>query len=203
VQANRGMLGIEITALCNEEPRATAGRLGNVIHASERRYRGAKHPTPIDVVVSFSPRAEEIHSRELMNTLLDVVAVRQRTDVVVPEMANGAWQLFERGFLHVGVHDPIHDGGRWTWMSGFQTTLAPEELLCSCIEGKESRIGEYRRAADEVWLLIVNDLFLGPGEVYARPEDLAQWTFPFSFDKVLVFSRQPGGSGTVFELLRA
>ena len=94
VQADGGVLGIEITALCNEEPRATAGRLGNVIHGSEGRYRAAKHPTPIDVVVSFSPRAEEIHSRELMNTLLDVVAVRQRTDVVVPEMANGARQLF-------------------------------------------------------------------------------------------------------------
>ena len=115
-----------------------------------------------------------------------MIAVRQGTQVV-PEMANGAWQLFDRGFLHVGVHDPIHDGGRWTWMRGFQTTLAPEELLRSCIVGKEFRIGEYRRAADEVWLLIVNDLFLGPGEVYARPEDLARWTFPFSFDKVLVF----------------
>ena len=61
-------------------------------------------------------------------------------------------------------------------------------------------MSDFRRASDEVWLLIIKDLFLGPGEVYVRPDDLAQWAFPLSFDKVLVFSRQRGGSGTVFEL---
>ena len=203
VRTDRGVLGIEITALCNQQPRATAGRLGNVVHAVERRYRSAKQPTPVDVVVAFSPRAEGIHSEGLTRTLLDVVQARQATDVVAPELANGAWQLFERGFLHVGVHEPLHEDGRWTWIRRFQTTLAPQGLLRSCIEDKETRVADYRRAADEVWLLIVNDLFLGPGEVYARPDDLARWTFPFSFDKVLVFSRQPGGSGNVFELQRA
>lgn len=111
-----GVPGIEITALCNEESRATAGWLGNVIHASERRYRSVKEATPVDVVLAFSPRAEQIHNRELSAALLEVVAARQKADVVVPEIANGVWQLFERGFLHVGVHDPIHDGGRWTWI---------------------------------------------------------------------------------------
>ncbi len=37
VGTERGVLGIEITALCNEEPRATAGRLGNVVHVGERQ----------------------------------------------------------------------------------------------------------------------------------------------------------------------
>src|SRR4051794_27149336 len=90
-------------------------------------------------------------------TLLAVVAARQAKDAA-PEIANDAWQLFERGFLHIGVHDPIHDGGRWTWMRAFHTTLAPEGLLRACIDEKETRVAEYRRAADEVWLLIVNDL---------------------------------------------
>jgi hypothetical protein len=51
-------------------------------------------------------------------------------------------------------------------------------------------------------LLIVNDLFLGPGEVCLRSEDLAQWAFDFAFDKVLLFERQPGGSGKVIKLRR-
>lgn len=202
IRTDRGVLGIEITALCNQEPRATAGRLVNVVHAGEREYRSLKQAAPVDVVVSFSPRAEGIHSRDLIRTLLYVVAVRQASDVLAPELANGAWPLFQRGFLHVGVHEPLHEGGRWTWMRGFQTTLAPEGLLRSYIEDKDTRIADYRRVAGEVWLLIVNDLFLGPGEVYVRSEDLARWTFSFSFDKVLVFSRQPGGSGTVYELRR-
>jgi hypothetical protein len=41
------------------------------------------------------------------------------------------------------------------------------------------------------------------GEVYARPDHLAQWTFAFNFEKVLVFSREPGGGGEVIELQRA
>lgn len=45
--------------------------------------------------------------------------------------------------------------------------------------------------------------FLGPGEVRVRLEDVMQWTFEFDFDKVLFFERQPGGTGTVIELLRA
>jgi hypothetical protein len=54
-----------------------------------------------------------------------------------------------------------------------------------------------------VWLLIVNDQFLGPGEVYARPDQLAQWKFPFDFEKVLLFSRERGGTGAVIEINRA
>jgi hypothetical protein len=43
---------------------------------------------------------------------------------------------------------------------------------------------------------------LGPGEVYARPEYLAQWKFAFDFEKALLFSREPGGGGEVVELQR-
>jgi hypothetical protein len=57
--------------------------------------------------------------------------------------------------------------------------------------------------AGEVWLLIVNDRFLGAGEVYARPDRLAQWKFAFDFEKVLLFLREPGGSGEVIELHKA
>ena len=48
----------------------------------------------------------------------------------------------------------------------------------------------------------VNDLFLGPGEVSVYEDDLKDWTFDFSFDKVLGFRRQPGGSAEVIELRR-
>jgi hypothetical protein len=52
--------------------------------------------------------------------------------------------------------------------------------------------------------LIVNDTFLGPGEVYARRDQLAQWKFRFDFDKiVLLFLRAPGGTGEVIEIKRA
>ena len=58
----------------------------------------------------------------------------------------------------------------------------------------------YRIAASEIWLVIVNDQFLGAGEVYARPDHLAKWKFAFDFEEVLLFSREPGGGGEVIEL---
>lgn len=45
----------------------------------------------------------------------------------------------------------------------------PKELLKTRIAEKNRRIADYRLVAPEVWLLIVNDQFLGPGDVYARP----------------------------------
>lgn len=67
---------------------------------------------------------------------------------------------------------------------------------------KNSRVDDYRKIASEVWLLIVNDRFLGAGEVSVRSDDLAAWTFDFAFDKVLLFEREAGGSGQVIELRR-
>ena len=63
-------------------------------------------------------------------------------------------------------------------------------------------VSEVEWVAREVWLLLVNDLFLGPGEVSVYEDDLKDWTFDFSFDKVLGFRRQPGGSAEVIELRR-
>jgi hypothetical protein len=47
---------------------------------------------------------------------------------------------------------------------------------------------------------MINDQFLGPGEVYTRPDHLAEWSFAFDFDKVLIFARKPGGGGHVTEI---
>lgn len=31
-----------------------------------------------------------------------------------------------------------------------------------------------------------------------RPENLTEWRFPFGFEKVLLFAREPDGGGEVF-----
>jgi hypothetical protein len=72
----------------------------------------------------------------------------------------------------------------------------------SRIAEKLLRLPEYRKAVAENWLLIVNDRFLGAGEIYARAEHVEQWTFAFDFDKVLMFLREPGGTGEVLEVQR-
>jgi len=84
-----------------------------------------------------------------------------------------------------------------------QHELASKLLVDERIREKNANIAAYRSKAREVWLLLVNDLFLGSGEVVLRNEDVAQWTFDSKFDRLLLFERQPGGSGRVIELRRA
>ena len=86
--------------------------------------------------------------------------------------------------------------------AGSRTEFVGAELIQAYIAAKNERLGDYRKTASKVWLLIVNDLFLGAGEVCVHREKIAHCTFDFDFDKVLFFERQPGGSGKVVELRR-
>jgi hypothetical protein len=200
--ADHRVVGIEVTELCRQASRTENGCLKRVIDNARREFERSADAQAVDVIVAFSPRAKERPSRELTRSLLDPVRVRQTTESVSADWSNGSVGLYERGFLHVGVHSPLASKNQWQGIRAFSTTVAPEELVRSCIEVKNARVSDYRASVDAVWLLIVNDQFLGPGEVYARHEDLTRWTFRFDFDKVLVFSRQPGGTGQVFELQR-
>jgi hypothetical protein len=64
-------------------------------------------------------------------------------------------------------------------------TNACNELLKSRIAEKNQRLRHYRFSTPEVWLLIVNNHFFGPGEVRARPEDIKAWRFVFDFEKAV------------------
>lgn len=84
----------------------------------------------------------------------------------------------------------------------FSKGVAPRELIELRIAEKNEKVPEYRQSASIVWLLLVSDQFIGPGEVYVRPDHLAQWEFVFDFDKVLLFTREIGGGGEVVDVQR-
>ena len=193
LHADSGIIGIEVTELCREEPRAQAGRLAKVVENAKKRYSRLPTAKPVDVVVGFSIEAEKARSKVLIDTLVRFVQTHGKSKV----------SRFPEGYCYIGVHSPLEPTGRWRDVRAFDTTVAPEQLLNSRIVEKNGRVADYRRlAASAVWLLIVNDQWLGPGEVYARPEDIVRWKFDFDFEKVLLFSREPGGHGEVFELQR-
>jgi hypothetical protein len=194
--ADHGKIGIEVTELCREEPRAEAGRLSKVPEQAKAIYKRCTDAAPVDVSIGFW-RAETVTFNALTKTLAEFVyANRARRGRIL----NGD---FPPGFCHIGVHEPSLPSGHWHATRAFDTVVAPKELIAGRIAEKNSRVAHYRLAAPEVWLLIVNDRFLGPGEVYARSEHLAQWKFPYDFDKVLLFSREPGGADKVIEIQRA
>ncbi len=191
-----GQIGIEVTELCREAPRAEAGRLSKVPDRAREIYSGYPQAEPVDVNAAFW-RAESVHFNALTKSLADFVYANRTAK------GTGFKTNLPRGFCHIGIFEPVNDEPRWHACRAFDTIPAPKELIEARIAEKNARLNEYRRAAPEVWLLIVNDKFLGPGEVYVRPDQLTQWKFRFDFNKVLLFSREPGGTGEVIEITRA
>jgi len=186
-------IGIEVTELCREAPRTEAGKLARIVRNAKQRYNDLPSAEPVDVVVVFSREAEKAKRTGLINALVEFVHTYGKNEV----------SRFPEGYTHIGVHAPLEDPtGRWQEIRTSDTIVALKHLLESRIAEKNEHVPDYRLAASAVWLLIINDQFLGPGEVYVRPKDLARWKFDLDFEKVLLFSREPGGGGEVFELQR-
>ncbi len=79
-----------------------------------------------------------------------------------------------KGYSDIAVFPPRASevDGKWFYSRVSETQLAKRELIEARIAEKNVRLSDYRKAASEVWLLIVNDLFLGPGEVSVRSDEL-------------------------------
>jgi hypothetical protein len=59
------VIGVEVTELCREAPRAEAGRLEAIVRNAQTQFERSAGAQPFDVIVSFSPRADELPSRQL------------------------------------------------------------------------------------------------------------------------------------------
>jgi hypothetical protein len=197
------LLGVEITELCHEDARKEGARLGYVVPKAKKLYDKRLDAKPVSVSPVLSHDADTMHVDVLATGLADFVYNHRAADNTFD------WYHCEdipKGFSQIGVFPPweeIEPEGKWRHFRAFSTTLLPKDAFDARIAEKNARLNDYRQIAPEVWLLLVNDLFLGPGEVAVRVEDLKHWTFDFDFDKVLFFERQPGGTGKIIELLRA
>jgi hypothetical protein len=166
--ADRGEIGIEVTELCREEPRAEAGRLSKVPGKAKAIYNRLLQADPVDVSIAFWG-AEHVASNDLTRSLAELVYANRTNRGTSLQR-----ELLPKGYCHISIHEPLVPGGRWYAARAGDTIVATKELLETRIAEKNGLAPEYRRVAPELWLLIVNDQFLGPGEVYARPDDLTQ-----------------------------
>ena len=192
--------GIEVTELCLEQPRTEAATFQRIPGNAKALYNQLIDAVPVDVSIVYSRQAESLHPNQLAKSLAAFVYEQQGKTGVY------SWQAVPEGFSRIGIHDVLPtaaSGGRWYGFRAFNVEIALRELLERCIARKNARLPAYRGAAGNLWLLIVNDQFLGPGEVYVRPEDLSAWSFTFGFEKVLLFAREAGGGGKVYELQRS
>jgi len=154
---DNGTLGIEVTELCREEPRAEAARLAKIPEKAKALYGRMAGSEPIDVRLAFSRRATDLTFKQLTNSLVEFVYAHRKSRRICPP------NNLPEGYCHVGIHAPfeqIDPTGRWHCVRAFDTVIAPKQLVESGIAEKNTRLVEYRLAATEVWLLIINDQFL-------------------------------------------
>jgi hypothetical protein len=173
--------------------------LAKVAIKAQERYSRLANAKPLFVGAAFAPRVAHISIQQLTTGLVDFVYAHQH------DKGSFDWNEHDLpdGYCYIGIHEQLRSTDPWCIAGAFDITVAPKDLLDDCIQWKNKRLEAYRAASPEVWLLIINDQFLGAGEVYARPDHLAEWKFAFDFDKVLLFSREADGSGEVIELQRA
>jgi len=200
LRAESGTIGIEITELCREKPRAEAASLSKVPDKAKTIYNRKVHAQTMDVSAVFSVQAESIKFNDLTTSLAEFVYRNRSSHRSVFTHPRD----LPNGYYHIYIGNKLRNPmGRWHATRAFGVAQAAKELLQSCIAKKNLRLLEYRLSAPEVWLLVINDPFLGPGAVYTRPEDLAKWKFDFKFEKVLLFLREPIRGSQVIELQRA
>jgi hypothetical protein len=193
-----GTIGIEVTELCREGPRAQGGKLLKVAGKAKLRYNGLPGASPVEVSASFAPNTGSLPLDLLVNGLVDFVHTHRKT------RGSFNWNKCElpKGYCYIFVNGSHRPSGEWRTFPVWDKTLAPRELVGKRIAEKSARLAEYLKVAKEVWLLIINDRFLGAGGVYVRSDHAAQWRFRFGFDKVLLLLRDPLEAGEVIELQR-
>ncbi|WP_213604580.1 hypothetical protein [Pseudoxanthomonas japonensis] len=190
--------GVEVSQLT---PSAYAGVENLKILAAQRSYlesaqrmHEASNPADTRLFANFSFRPGPLPTRK--------TAVRDMVDLVeryrpepgksfeaLPGQAATAG-LLPDWLVGLCVFHPSPDFPlRWVGGSVWSTKSLSRVQVAERIKQKSLRLTEYRRFADEVWLLlVVNQVPIG--EDISVPRDAIAWQFEHDFDRVLLLSQQ-------------
>ena len=189
--------GFEVTQLFQPPstsrfpPREIEAFREEVVRRAEDIY-AASGGLPVDVNAYFSIRPATRQDKEaLAQSLSDFVrghypAERQ----VLLFRENEPQPVLPRGFGSISIARPLGDQSR-VWFTGGvgETILLTRELLATTISEKNSLVAHYLSHVDEVWLLIVTDLFPSSSS-FSVPREVQGWSFSHKFDRLLLLSRE-------------
>jgi hypothetical protein len=94
-------IGIEVTELCREEPRAEGGRLAKIPEKAKARYGQLGTAEPVDVSLAFSRHAASVSFEQLTNSLVEFVYARRESKGISPT------RDLPEGYCHIGIHPPL------------------------------------------------------------------------------------------------
>lgn len=161
-----------------------------LIRQAEKLYRDAGYP-PADVIVNFASHDRHRKSaRNLARVIADFVRDHPQSDKQVTFYDWNDLNIpIPPGLTGINIASPLPGPSRlWSGGGVDQTILASRALLEQAIKEKDALAAVYRAKASQIWLLIICDLF--PASMsFAAPDDIGEWEFSFTFDKVLFLSR--------------
>jgi hypothetical protein len=178
-------VGVEVTELLRQEAVRSSKRKDSALESACTIYRDNPKNAPLCVSVAYGPEASKLKKRELRDRLLNHLSGHRE----------GSFRGLEvpKGYLYISSRPVASwDGIEWiaTWAD--QVPMATQKDLAQCIAAKESKAARYRRNANEVWLLIVNDDTAHLDGYHLDLGKAMKWDFTFAFDRVLVLRREPG-----------
>ncbi len=190
-------LGIEVTQLFHPTANSkfTTRQMESfrkkIIHRAEELYY-KRQGSPVDVIVYSSVRpVGKQNTEEAARAIADFVRSNYRLGMPVTLFREGLSPVpLPPGVGVVNLAPPLPGFQRaWFFGAAEETVLLTREFLAKIISQKDLLASSYRDKVEQVWLLIVCDLFPSSTS-FSVPEQITDWNFEFTFDKVLLFSRE-------------
>ncbi|MBU6470585.1 MAG: hypothetical protein KGQ68_07865 [Gammaproteobacteria bacterium] len=185
------VVGIELTQLYkigqnyNFQPREIEAFREKIVSLAKDIY-SSKNAAPLDVGVLFSEIA-----------LADAEVTARKLVAVIEELASGdeAWRVVthdeigmpeEFSIIRI-IKRPLHVNYLWSVSySGWLPDL-DKSVIQTAISKKNEKIAQYRKYADELWLLLVMDqIYLSSS--FQIPDSIIAHTYDSAFNKTILFS---------------
>lgn len=204
VNIDSRVIGIEHTRLYREDDAIPSGRQflpqerlhWKIVDEARQQFR-RKHQTPLLLYVEFN---EPFNStKNEIEMLASTLAIAVEWSLHEPRPPDGEivevwqWQAERRGIpwpngiRHFNYCTVRPEFELWGPSYGYAVPGVRVDLIEDRLRDKESRLDEYRRSCDEVWLLIVTDAGT-PASHFGVPSCVFARTYSTAFDRVYLLT---------------
>jgi hypothetical protein len=203
IRSDSGVLGIEVTQLFQLDDAALRIPVREIeaaqrnILAEARQLYEAFYGRRLFINASFksgAPPANKAAARELVELIerhrpeaggmFQVLALEARARTLLPEWLQG---------LTICIRES-DEPSRWIGGSVWSTPSLTQAMLQAAVSKKDKRIDGYLGCCDNVWLLVVCDLWPMAASL-SIPRNAAEWRLESRFSRVLLVSREGDGIG--------
>lgn len=192
VQIDKRMIAIEVTKVVEATKRQSAppqkwiAEARRIVRHAQKLFE-RRHSVALVVSVGFRPewqpeKSDAVPLGEEIATIIEKRTPREAFAGVPFEHIQRKDPHRAVSWVYVG-HTKQSLGGHWAPLPSDRTRCATAEDIFTTVDGKESKVEVYRRAAPTVWLFIDCDL-TGQGIALDVPNLSSGFTLTTGFDRV-------------------